>query len=83
MGGILELTPEVRAALLDNHFLTQLAKPNVIIYDELPAVDPIVFDKLIGDVVLKAALATQGAPGLSVEDSWQHLLVSFNGAFSD
>ena len=82
---MLELTPEVRAALLDKHPPVQLANLNVLIRDELPAVNPIVFNELTGDVVRKATLATQGAVGLSMGDSyvWRHLLVLFKGASND
>ena len=73
-----------RATLLDKHPPTQPSNPDVPIHGELPVVDPIVFDKLTGDV-RKAALATQGAAGPSMGDSyvWRCLLVSFKVASID
>ena len=37
-GGMLELTPEVRAALLDKHPPAQLPNPDVLICGEIPTV---------------------------------------------
>ena len=67
-GGVLELTPEVRPALLDKHPPAQPVNP--IVHGEQPTVDPILFDELTGDVVRRAALATQWAAGPSMGDSY-------------
>lgn len=48
-------------------------------------VNSILFKSLIGDVVRKTAIATQGAAGPSIGDAyiWRHMLVSFKSASKD
>ncbi len=84
-GGVLELTPEVRAALKAKHPSARPADPSVLLHGELPEVNPILLEELTGDVVRKAALATQGAAGPSMGDSyvWRRMLVSFKAASVD
>ena len=70
---------------MDKHPPAQPVNPDVLVRGELPTVDPIVFDELTGDVMRRAALATQGAAGPSMGDSymWRCLLVSFKDASND
>ena len=84
-GGVLELTPEVRSALLAKHPPPQPVDPDVLMQGEQPVVDPILFAELTGDTVRKAALATHGAAGPSMGDSyvWRRMLVSFEAASRD
>ena len=81
-GGVLQLTPEVRNALKSKHPKAQPANPEVLLHGEIPAVNPILF---AGDIIRKSALATQGAAGPSMADSyiWQRMLVSFKAASVD
>ena len=82
---MLEPTPEVWATLQEKHPPAQAANPDVLLHGELPSVNPIIFDELTGETVRKAALATHGAAGPSMADSyvWHRILVSFKGASRD
>ena len=82
-GGVLELTPEVRAALRTKHPQAKPAIPDVLL--QVPAVNPILFESLTGDVVRKTALATQGAAGPSMGDAyvWRRMMTSFKSASKD
>lgn len=84
-GGVLELTPEVRAALRTKHPQAKPANPDVLLQGEVPTVNSILFESLTGDVVRKTALATQGAAGPSMGDAyvWRRMLVSFKSASRD
>lgn len=84
-GGVLDLTPEVRAALQSKHPLAQPMDPDVLLQGEPLEVNPVLFEALTGDVVRKAALATQGAAGPSMGDSylWRRMLVSFKASSAD
>ena len=84
-GGVLELTPEVRAALRTKHPQAKPAIPDVLLQGEVPAVNPILFESLTGDVVRKTALATQGAAGPSMGDAyvWRRMMTSFKSASKD
>ena len=83
--GVLELTPEVRSMLKEKHPPAQLTNPEVLMHGELPSVNPIVFDELTVDTVRRAALATHGAAGPSMANSyvWRRILVSFTAASRD
>ena len=84
-GGILDLTPEVQAALRKKHPQAKPADADVLIQGEVPTVNPILFEDLTGDVVRKTALTTQGAAGPSMGDAyvWRRMLVSFKSASKD
>ena len=79
---VLEVTPEVQAALRTKHPQAKPANPDVMIQGEVPKVNSILFESLTGDAVQKAALATQGATGSSMGDAyiWRRMLVSFKSA---
>jgi hypothetical protein len=76
-GGILELTPDVRSALKAKHPKAQPANPEVLLHGEPPAAHPILFECITGDTIRRSALATQGAAGSSMADSyiWRRMLV--------
>ncbi len=84
-GGVLDLTPTVRAALRSKHPQAKPANPEVLIQGEVPTINPILFESLTGDVVRKTALATQGAAGPSMGDAyvWRRMLLSFRSASKD
>ena len=84
-GGVLELTPEVRATLKKKHPQAEPANLDMLIQGEVPTVNPIVFESLTGDVVWKAALGTQGTAGPSMGDAyvWRRMMVSFKSASKD
>ena len=84
-GGVLDLTPEVQAALKKKHPQAIPANLDVLIEGEVPTVNPILFENLTGDIVRKTALATQGAAGPSMGDGyvWRCMLVSFKSASED
>ena len=81
-GGVLDLTPEVRSALKVKHPKAQSAIPEAMLQGELPAVNPILFECITSDTIRRSALATQGAAGPSMADSyiWRRMLVSFKAA---
>ena len=81
-GGVLELTPEVRAALRTKHPQAEPANPDVLLQGEVPTVNSILFESLTGDLVRKTALATQGAAGPSMGDAyiWRRMMTSFKSA---
>ena len=84
-GGVLELTPEVRAALRTKHPQAKPANPDVLLQWEMPAVNSILFESLTGDVVRKTVLVTQGAAGSSIGVAyvWRRMMKSFKSASKD
>ena len=68
-GGVLELTPETRAALRDKHPQAEPANSDVLLQGEIPTLNFILLESLTGDVVRKTALTTQGATGPSIGDA--------------
>ncbi len=81
-GGVMPLTQQVCAALQEKHPAAQPADSIALISGEPPQVNPIIFEAVTGDVVRKAALATQGAAGPSMADAyvWRRMLASFKSA---
>ena len=81
-GGVLPLTPEVRAALQAKHPPAQPATPDVLLPGEPPEVNPILFEGIAGSTIRKTALAIRGASGPSMADAyiWRRMLVSFRSA---
>ena len=84
-GEVLELTPEVRAALRKKHPQAKPANPDVLLQGEVPAFNSILFESLTGDVVRKTVLVTQGAAGPSIGDAyvWRRMMTSFKLASVD
>ena len=84
-GGVLELTPEVRAALRTKHPQAKSANPEALLQGEAPVINPILFGSLTGEVARKTALATQGAAGPSMGDAyvWRRMMSSFKSASKD
>ena len=81
-GGVLELTPEVRAALRTKHPQAKSANLEALLQGEAPVINPILFESLTGEVARKTALATQGAAGPSMGDAyvWRRMMSSFKSA---
>ena len=75
----------MRNALKSKHPKAQPANPEVLLHGGIPTVNPILFECITGDTIRKSALATQGAAGPSMADSyiWRRMLVSFKAASVD
>ena len=79
------LTQSVKDILIDKHPPARMAVPESLLSSDnanAPSYDPILFDRLTGDLIKLAAFHTQGAAGPSGVDaySWGRLCSSFGRA---
>lgn len=84
-GGVLPLTPDVRASLAEKHPKAEDAAAEALLPGEMPHVDPIIFAGITGTVLRKAFLKTKGAAGPSQADAyqWRRMATSFGKASTD
>ena len=78
--GVLQLTHENIKELKSKHPPPADLNEDVMIKGEVPFADPILFENIDDETILKAALRTKGAAGPSGldADGWRRILVSKN-----
>ena len=86
-GGVLQLNDDVINDLKKMHPSGQEKQKDVLLTGTVPTVEPIIFESIDANMVMKAALKTKGADGPSGmdSDSWRSILTSkyFGSAGSD
>ena len=78
--GILNMNKETLSELKEKHPAAKPLNPTVMLGGEIPLVDPIIFQTINEETILKAALLTKGAAGPSGLDAnnWRQILLSKN-----
>ena len=82
-GDVIECS--IQDVLVEKHPNGKPASPSALLSFTQSHVNPILFDQLNGELILKAAMRIQGAPGLSGMDAyaWKRICSSFKSASHD
>ena len=83
IGDVIECS--IQDVLVEKHPNGKPASPSALLSSTQSHVNPIIFDQLNWELILKAAMCNQGAPGLSGMDAyaWRRICSSFKSASHD